>query len=369
MTPSARRDRNRTNAFTLVELLVVIAIIGILVALLLPAVQAAREAARRSACVNNQKNLALACLNFESTHKALPYARKVDQWDSYTWLQEILPYIEQQAVYDNFRDISSAGPMAGVDKGGWSPAGDDAQKRSARHTQIPPYYCPSDTTPVQNEMGSPTWGLWRGNYRASVGSENNLYGDTDATLSLFRRDATVNKTVFGPGCFEVKSRLLTSTGQITDSTNKYWKPKRMRLGEISDGTSSTIMLAEGISATEVVDWGGVMGSVIYGNMGGALFATLYGPNEAAVPDQVLGPCPRQQGDSQYPDTAPCTGGGHPGEGQPGGGATHVAARSHHPGGVNVAMADGSVDFKTDGVDVAYWRSLGTRGNGDVVNAN
>ncbi|WP_442481807.1 DUF1559 family PulG-like putative transporter [Aeoliella sp. SH292] len=367
MTLSARRDRNKTKAFTLVELLVVIAIIGILVALLLPAVQAAREAARRSACVNNQKNLALACLNFESTHKALPYARKVDQWDSFTWVQEILPYIEQQAVYDNFVDISAPGPVGGIDKGGWTPAGDHAQKRSARHTQIPPYYCPSDTTPVQNEMGSTQWGLWRGNYRASVGSENNIYGDTAATLELFRREP--NKAVFGPGCFEVKSRALTSTGKVVDASNKYWKPKRVRLGEISDGTSATILLSEGLSATEVVDWGGVMGSLIYGNMGGGLFATLYGPNEAAAPDQVFGDCPRQRGDSQYPDTAPCIkGADHPQEGQ-GGANTHVAARSHHPGGVNVAMSDGSVDFKTDGVDVAYWRSLGTRGNGDVVNAN
>ncbi|WP_425395823.1 DUF1559 domain-containing protein [Aeoliella sp.] len=364
MTRTTPCNCSRKRAFTLVELLVVIAIIGILVALLLPAVQAAREAARRSACTNNQKQLALACINFESTNKALPYGRKVDWWDSYTWTQEILPYIEQQTVYDNYHDITATNTNGGHN--GWSPAGDDALKRSARHTQIPPYYCPSDGTPTQNEMGSANWGLWRGNYRASVGSENNLYGETDQTLTLFRRDNNVNKTVFGPGCFQVKrnaSPVDSSTQRFTD------EPYRIRLRQITDGTSSTILLSEGLSATEVVDWGGVMGSLIYGNMGGGLMSTLYGPNESSVPDQLLGPCPVDQGDSRYPEeTAPCRGSGHPGERSGGGSQTWAVARSYHPGGVLAAKADGSVTFFTDDVDVAYWRSLGTRNAGDIVSA-
>ena len=96
----------RRNAFTLVELLVVIAIIGILVALLLPAIQAAREAARRAKCQSNLHNLALAVLNFESAKKRLPtgfLATGPGAIESWGWGVYILPYIEEQGIYDQLR--------------------------------------------------------------------------------------------------------------------------------------------------------------------------------------------------------------------------------------------------------------------------
>ncbi|PHR95652.1 MAG: hypothetical protein COA78_29815 [Blastopirellula sp.] len=99
--PSERRVRR--SGFTLVELLVVIAIIGILVGLTLPAVQMARESARRAQCQNNLKNLGLGLLNFEGTHKSLPMAvlvRKGGAKNHYTWIAQILPFIEQAALYD-----------------------------------------------------------------------------------------------------------------------------------------------------------------------------------------------------------------------------------------------------------------------------
>src|ERR1700761_9311018 len=92
----------RRSAFTLVELLVVIAIIGILVALLLPAIQAAREAARRAQCQNHIKKLALACLNYESSKKHLPpgFISDPTRTEAWAWSTFILPYIEEQALYD-----------------------------------------------------------------------------------------------------------------------------------------------------------------------------------------------------------------------------------------------------------------------------
>ncbi len=123
-------------AFTLVELLVVIAIIGVLVALLLPAVQAAREAARRSKCANSVKNLSLACLNYESSHKKLPPARKFDYWDAYTWTQYILPYIEQQAVYDLYWTLSDNNfkvPSIGNWPTSCGPIGNDVRLRTGPH--------------------------------------------------------------------------------------------------------------------------------------------------------------------------------------------------------------------------------------------
>src|SRR5437870_2671353 len=126
MTPLAWAGSSRKRAFTLVELLVVIAIIGILVALLLPAVQAAREAARRMSCSNNIKNIGLACINFYEVKKTFPTS--VGQWDeSWEWKQQganwvqsdlplppgplngkgwivdILPQIEEQAMYDQIK--------------------------------------------------------------------------------------------------------------------------------------------------------------------------------------------------------------------------------------------------------------------------
>src|ERR1700720_3193606 len=92
----------RRRGFTLIELLVVIAIIAVLIAMLLPAVQAAREAARRIQCSNNLKQLGLGNLNFESVQKLYPYGRKYDMWDSFTWTEQVLPYIEEKVVFNNF---------------------------------------------------------------------------------------------------------------------------------------------------------------------------------------------------------------------------------------------------------------------------
>ena len=90
------------RAFTLVELLVVIAIIGILVALLLPAVQAAREAARRTSCTNNIRQLGLALVNYHDAHKTLPFGSGYLNARTGTWVSAILPYMEEQSLYDRF---------------------------------------------------------------------------------------------------------------------------------------------------------------------------------------------------------------------------------------------------------------------------
>ena len=111
---AAGRLQQHRGGFTLVELLVVIAIIGILVALLLPAIQAAREAARRISCQNNLKNLALAVLNYENQHKALPPAtdakqvsgQRTHRGEGVSWIVRILPQIEEQSLADQFAKIN-----------------------------------------------------------------------------------------------------------------------------------------------------------------------------------------------------------------------------------------------------------------------
>lgn len=341
----------RTVGFTLVELLVVIAIIGVLVALLLPAVQAAREAARRSSCLNNTKNLALACLNYESSKGELPYGRKYDLWDSYTWTQLIMPYIEQQAVYNNYwsiRDTKYVAPVDGV-VGPNGPGGNDERVRQARHSTIPMFYCPSDMgVPSQNEIDSLNWGHVRGSYRGSVGS-GDLYGSNFIPDTLEGSTPERNLRMGAFAVQELAPPLLTPGA---------------RLAEIADGTSNTVLISEGLAPT-VPHWGGPLGGLIYGNIGGALFNTYLTPNSSEN-DRPIGPCPSpEQQDTTY--TAPCLSfGAHPGlTGR--GGRAHTAARSFHPGGVNASMADGSVQFVTDGIDQMTWRGLGTRDKGDVAN--
>jgi prepilin-type N-terminal cleavage/methylation domain-containing protein len=107
---SCRRLRRQNIGFTLVELLVVIAIIGILIGLLLPAINAARESGRRANCMNNIKQLGLAVHSFVSNGAdTLPFGRKYDIWDTYTWTELILPYMEYKSVYDGFWTLEGAG--------------------------------------------------------------------------------------------------------------------------------------------------------------------------------------------------------------------------------------------------------------------
>jgi prepilin-type N-terminal cleavage/methylation domain-containing protein/prepilin-type processing-associated H-X9-DG protein len=340
------------HGFTLVELLVVIAIIGVLVALLLPAVQAARESARRAQCVNNLKQLALGCLNHESSNKTMPYGRKFDNWDTYTWTELVLPYIEQQTVYNLYwkigepKYVTPAAPTYGP----VGPMGDDPRAHQARHTPIDAFNCPSDAPARANEMDTPNWGHWRASYRGCVGA-GDMYGiRVDAVDGEIANYAIL-------GVYGVKADV--------DGGPKELAPPA-KLAEIADGTSNTVMLSEGLQPT-VTGWGGPLGAYIYGNMGGGLFSNALTPN-SSEPDRPIGPCPQNQGDTEY--RAPCLSlGGHPGQTNPGGRGARVAARSYHPGGVNVLMLDGSVHFMKDSVNLRVWRNLGTRASGEVVSSD
>ncbi|TWT29342.1 hypothetical protein KOR34_52520 [Posidoniimonas corsicana] len=334
--------------FTLVELLVVIAIIGILIALLLPAVQSAREAARRTGCVNNQKQLALACINYESTNKHLPYGRKCDRWDAYTWSQYTLPFHEEQAVQDLYHDLfDTAGANA------YRPAGHaDDMKRQARESVVAGWYCPSDQTPVGNELESTTWGFMRGNYRACIGS-GNLYGDNPLT-ARFRREVMSGDVGFGPGAMAIKENQGYPG---IDAAFSGGAPAKVKVSKFTDGLSKTLLISEGVVPVENLGWGGVFGESIYGNIGGALFNTTFGPNSGEA-DVVWSPCPSLQSD--YPFQHLCVGKNHPGAQNTAASETVAAARSHHAGGVIGAMGDGSVHFFTDGIDLGVWRAIGTR---------
>ena len=332
-----RRDRaahgmRRTRGFTLVELLATIAIVALLVALLVPAIQGGREAARRTWCGNNLRQLATGCLGYESIAGQFPYGRKYDIWDSYTWTQLVLPWIEQRAVHDNYWTLHDKGYRASY-PGPNGPIGDDARLRAARQALIATLYCPSDRAPTQNEFNTAPYGFLRGNYSGCAGS-GDMYGNAvDATSGPW-----------GKGIFRVLP------GQTFDDG-----PDGTESAAVTDGGSNTALLSE-LLVCDVPWWGGPIGETIYGNMGGALFSVATTPN-TSVADRVCGPCPQRQGDAAY--SAPCTDLGAAWW-TPSAANAYAAARSRHVAGVNVARGDASLVFVGDTVDLRVWRSLGTR---------
>jgi len=328
-------------------LLVVIAIIAILIALLVPAVQKVREAAARTQCVNNLKQLALAMHGFHDVHKAFPYASRADVLDAYNWSQKILPYVDQAQVYALYTTIDGPITLSG-DWPGAHPFGSATNLRAARSAQLAVLACPSDNaSPVINEPNNTYYVRIRGNYRGCVGS-GDMYGNAASGVA-------VPAAALGRGVLSVTRNQREIAGYSP-------QPLRVSIATISDGTSNSVMLAEALTPN-TPNWT-TIGDITLANMGASLFSTATTPN-STVQDRIWGPCPQPQGDGSY--IAPCrTLGGPlrpPGNNDNNQRTAFAAARSKHTGGVNAALCDGTVRFVTNNVTAATWWALGTiRGN-------
>jgi prepilin-type N-terminal cleavage/methylation domain-containing protein len=348
---------NRKAGFTLVELLVVIAIIGILVALLLPAIQAAREAARRSQCQNNLRQLSLAHLNYETARGGLVHMAKFwsdaeytkgytaghyGSWnDDHGWYVPLMPYVEEAHLKDAGNPDLPLSNLA---------------NELVRKAFIPLFACPSDIGLQQNEWGDPQWARTRTNYVVNAGNttygQHNVGGCPLATFPVCRE--------FGGAPFIPR------------------KPNR--LAKITDGTSNTLMMSEALVLPATATWGGPY-SDAQTALGGQVFTGFNTPNSkesdalarqgewwnnvqagwieqqlpVAASGQPAAPVVAGRGTAL---DATINSNGHKQQ--------HIAARSKHPGGVNASRCDGSGDFFVDDIEPLVWDEMCSSASGKPI---
>jgi prepilin-type N-terminal cleavage/methylation domain-containing protein/prepilin-type processing-associated H-X9-DG protein len=314
------RCRDPRGGFTLVELLVVIAIIGILIALLLPAVQAAREAARRIRCASNLKQIGTALHAYHATYNQFPLGTMTNsgnRFDHPEWpylLYYLLPFLEENNMYDRFFDL--------------------------QHQTIRPWFSNAPTVwPTDLETGVAVF----------LCSSDGLPGPTKLLTDSGVRVYVSNYLGIFPGMNDgdVGAEALKYPSFDTRMETVFGINRGAKIGEITDGTSCTLALAEYLTGKQ----GDCRGITLTNRAGSQFLSVQLTPNTKA-PDNLLdhpGFC--QNGIWSFPElNLPCV----PGPTD----ANFASARSRHPGGVQGLLCDGSVQFFVNDVDVGVWHSLG-----------
>lgn len=345
-------QRLSRNAFTLVELLVVIAIIGILVALLLPAVQSAREAARRMSCVNAMKNIALAVHNHHDAQGHFPISMGlIEGFDgpegggpAAGWITQVLPQIEEQVLFDQFQ-------QGGAFEGTWR-IGQGRAPRPGRGlaslengisvpelmaTQLTLLQCPSDQSASQLSTNQFGWNA----VPVALTSYKGVIGDTVILDNLSSGTAERNSTGdFPSGIYDQEAlsadKQFDCVGDLRCKGlffRQTWR-KPIKFSKISDGTSKTYMLGENIPEYN-------LHSVAFYS-DGDVCSCNYPLNELVGLDPSA------------PEAAEVW-------------KQRGSFSSYHPGGANFALADASVRFVSESVNNQFYRASCTRNGGELFN--
>ncbi|QDT70127.1 hypothetical protein MalM25_30720 [Planctomycetes bacterium MalM25] len=328
-------------AFTLVELLVVVAIIGILIALLLPAVQAARESARRGECANNLRNISLACLNYESARRGLPPASSntpVERDNSLGWQVSILPYLEENALATNI-DANYAERAESL--------------ALANDVVVPQYQCPSDPD-IETERGR--------KYDIRVMSYAGVLGSYYSRAGVNQCDPATGDACVGDDATNDFGPVNLDGLMVVDRRNP--------LRRATDGLSKTALVGE--RWYQLRTW--TFGSFYQERDPGAGPAT----SPPRGPQMKTAVSSAKNFDRRYPPNADLARVGYYRlhlEGDrpalPAGAPKTIRYNnlpfgSFHPGGTHFALGDGSVRFTTDALDEAAYLALGSRNGGEVV---
>ncbi len=334
------------RAFTLVELLVVIAIIGILVALLLPAVQSAREAARRTSCKNQMRQHGIAMMNFHDSHKSFPPGVGYDSNGTAATSDDIyhpfcvftMPYMEEGSRFALYNQKVS-----------WNKQPLAVLQQIA--TALPTWQCPSDEArfmlnAVNDGTNSADTKDAKGSYGLNYGSfrYNDSYDDQALTgqTAAFDPQKDENRGVF----------FFVNRGSGATAVRKGFGAK---ISQITDGTSKTLAMMELIQAPSE-DPGMVdrRGRIWNGEV-----ATTYQVMTQFTPNSSEGSSDRGTCIDRPDQGLPCLTSGADA-------TSYLTSRSRHPGGVNVVMCDASVQFISDDIDSLAWKSASTRNGGETV---
>ncbi|HVX11115.1 MAG TPA: DUF1559 domain-containing protein [Pirellulales bacterium] len=342
------------NGFTLVELLVVIAIIGILVALLLPAVQAARESGRRTQCVNNLKQIGIGIQNYHDINKRLMFGKGPSyafpagtpayaRWSQHAML---LPYIEQQALYNtlDFRYPPATPGMGGVVAFMPAYANPGGQNNVACTYQVPGFLCPSDgSSPDPNWPGQNNYVANQGSWlcdRLTTTDPNAIVSPNEVQTGVFAylsavpfadiKDGLSNTALFceklrGTGSPNPQTDLFVVNGAAITSLAQMWQ------------TCTNINPATATPLTS--KWG---------------YSWCMGENCCTEYNHVAAPNSYSCGGTGYAGTM---------SNMP----MQVSPSSYHPNGVNLCMVDGSVKFINETIDLLTWQGVGTRKGGEAYN--
>jgi prepilin-type N-terminal cleavage/methylation domain-containing protein/prepilin-type processing-associated H-X9-DG protein len=356
------RDPQHRPGFTLIELLVVIAIIGVLIALLLPAVQAAREAARRVQCTNNLKQLGLALHNYESANGVFPPGRintyvagNGHCWGAYS---QMLPYVEQQAIFNTMNFSMNPDPDYTTTSA--------VVNMTAAVTTVSMFLCPSDGGQTLIQVGGGMYSVH--NYLLNVGSGYSVVqsppaGGTPPNGFFFENSAvTIAAITDGTSQTVAISETIRSTAGAPTGFNGQTVFAQDPLGGFvitgnntagngppifSDADYAARCLTAnppGFQPTRGVKW-------LYGAPGHSMYNHRRPPNDKQY--DCRGGLPHS--DKSAADWQNLS--------------LNVTSRSRHPGGVNSLFADGHVQFLKNTISVASWQALGSRNGGEVVSAD